>query len=147
MRTSKQPASNAAHSPAPAGRSARQARDAEAVYHLQAEICRTLGHFRRIQVVDLLSSGEKTASELRAVLKIGKVNLSQHLSLLKQAGLIQSRPRGRETLYRLVIPEVTDACQMIRRVLRARLQEGSRLVKALQFAKAENEVHRDIEDL
>ncbi len=97
--------------------------------------------------MDLLSSGEKTASELRAVLGIGKVNLSQHLSLLKQAGLIQSRPRGRETLYRLAIPEVTDACHMIRRVLRARLQEGSRLAKALQITKAENQSRRDIEDL
>ena len=103
---------------------------------MQAEICRVIGHPRRIHILDLLSSGEKTATELRVSLGIGKVNLSQHLSLLKQAGLIRSRLRGREALYCIAIPEVNQACQLVRKVLAERLRQGMRLAKTLHASRA-----------
>ena len=115
----------------PARRSEQANTDMEALYVMQAEICRVLGHPRRIHILDLLSHSEKTATQLRASLGISKVNLSQHLSLLRQAGLIQSRQRGRETAYCIAIPAVTDACRLVRKVLAMRLQQGTRLARTL----------------
>jgi DNA-binding transcriptional ArsR family regulator len=102
-----------------------------------------MGHPRRIQILDLLSQGERTGADLRRALGIGKVNLSQHLSVMKQAGLIHSRQRGREVLYSLAIHEITRACQLIRTVLAARLRQGVKLARTLQesgnpFPGAEN---------
>jgi DNA-binding transcriptional ArsR family regulator len=113
------------HAPAPS-------REMESLYRLQAEICRAMGHPRRIQILDLLAHGELTGSELRRALGIGKVNLSQHLSVMKQAGLIRSRHRGREVLYALTIREISGACQLIRSVLAERLRQGANLAKTLQ---------------
>jgi DNA-binding transcriptional ArsR family regulator len=117
------------------GQVGQRNRDVEVLYLMQAEICRVIGHPRRIHLLDLLSSGERSASELRGSLGIGKVNLSQHLSLLKQAGLIQSRQRGREALYWIAIPEVSEACQLVRKVLAVRLRQGMRLAKTLHASR------------
>ncbi len=115
----------------PARRHEPKNTDMEALYAMQAEICRVLGHPHRIHILDLLSHSEKTATQLRVSLNIGKVNLSQHLSLLRQAGLIQSCQRGRETAYCIAIPAVTSACRLVRKVLAVRLQQGTRLARAL----------------
>jgi DNA-binding transcriptional ArsR family regulator len=117
------------------GRTGPRHRDADVLYLLQAELCRAIGHPHRIHILDLLSKNERTATQLRTSLGIGKVNLSQHLSLLKQAGLIRSRQRGREALYCLAIPEITDACQLVRNVLAVRLQQGTKLAKSLEASK------------
>lgn len=111
---------------------AMRSRDRDSLYRLQAEICRAMGHPRRIQILDVLSQGERTGTDLRRALGIGKVNLSQHLSVMKQAGLIRSRQRGREVLYSLAIHEITRACQLIRTVLAARLRQGVKLAMTLQ---------------
>ncbi|MBZ5693920.1 MAG: metalloregulator ArsR/SmtB family transcription factor [Acidobacteriia bacterium] len=114
------------------GETAFRDRDLESLYAMQAEICQALGHPRRIHIVDLLAHGESSAADLRSALGVSKVNLSQHLSLLKQVGLVQSRQSGREAFYFLVIPEIKDACQLVRKVLALRLQHGTRLAKTLR---------------
>ncbi len=103
----------------------------EKLYALQADICRVLGHPRRLAILDLLAGGEKPTADLLDELHIGKVNLSQHLSVMKRAGLILTRQEGRTTLHRLAFPEIKDACRMIRGVLARRFQQGTELARAL----------------
>lgn len=115
-------------SPPPLGRN----HEVKVLYLLQAELCRVMGHPLRIEILDLLSERDRTATELRDWLGIGKVNLSQHLSLLKRAGLIRSQQKGRESIYSLAIPEITDTCHLVRKVLAARLSQGLKLARTLQ---------------
>lgn len=109
-----------------------QEEEREAIYTMQAEICRVLGHPRRIQILDLLAEGEKSSAELLHALGVNKVNLSQHLALLKRAGLVETMHQGRETSYRLSFTEIKDACRLIREVLAARLRQGTRLARSLE---------------
>lgn len=112
--------------------------EVKVLYLLQAELCRVMGHPLRIEILDLLSERERTATELREWLGVGKVNLSQHLSLLKRAGLIRSQQKGRESVYSLAIPEITDTCHLVRRVLAARLSQGLKLARTLQASAPES---------
>ncbi|HVC00380.1 MAG TPA: metalloregulator ArsR/SmtB family transcription factor [Candidatus Dormibacteraeota bacterium] len=107
------------------------ARRRDAIYAMQAEICRVLGHPRRIQILDLLASGEKSTAQLLRSLGVSKVNLSQHMALLKRAGLVEMLHHGRAASYRLTFFEVKDACRQIRQVLAARLRRGTRLARSL----------------
>jgi ArsR family transcriptional regulator len=104
------------------------------LYALQADICRVLGHPRRLAILDLLAGGERPTAELLRQLHISKVNLSQHLSVMKRAGLIQTRQEGRTTFHRLAFPEIKDACRMIRSVLARRFQQGTELARVLRRA-------------
>jgi DNA-binding transcriptional ArsR family regulator len=104
------------------------------IYRMQAEMCRTLGHPERLAIIDLLKTGEQPTAQLLRWLGISKVNLSRHLTSLKQVGLVESRPRGREALYRLAFCEIGSACAGIRQVLELRLRQNARLVSALAGA-------------
>lgn len=116
----------------PAKPPGRRDLDPQAIYDLQADICRALAHPKRIHIMELLGEGEKGANQLRQVLNVSKVNLSQHLALLRGAGLVIARKAGREVSYTLALPEVRDACQFIRQVLSARLDRGTQLAAQLQ---------------
>lgn len=106
------------------------------IYDLQAEICSALANPVRIQILDILSSGEKTASDLLDVLSIPKANLSQHLAVLKDAGIIKSRKQGLYQYISLAIPKIKDACSLVRSVLVEKIaneeKKNSEIIKELK---------------
>ncbi|MCL6565586.1 MAG: metalloregulator ArsR/SmtB family transcription factor [Acidobacteriia bacterium] len=106
--------------------------EVEAIFKLQAQICRVLGHPRRLQILDLLAQGERSNAELLQILGTSKVNLSQHLALLRRVGLVESRQQGRQIFHRLAIEEVEHACRVIREVVAQQLSQNSRLARALR---------------
>lgn len=87
------------------------------IYDLQAEICSVLASPVRLQILDLVSESEKTAGQLLQVLKIPKANLSQHIAVLKDAGIIQSRKEGLFQYMSLSLPKIKEACALVRSVL------------------------------
>lgn len=106
------------------------------IYDMQAEICSALASPVRLHILDLLSEGEKTASELLEVLDIPKANLSQHLSVLKDAGIIKSRKEGLFQYMSLSIPKIKDACSLVRAVLVEKIaldeKKNSEIIKELK---------------
>ena len=102
-------------------------RDAE-IYERQARICKAFAHPGRLQILDLLGEGERGVSELQEALGISKTNISQHLSVLKSAGVLATRREGKQIYCSLAMPEVKQACQLIRKVLQAQIAASHRLV-------------------
>jgi ArsR family transcriptional regulator, virulence genes transcriptional regulator len=94
-----------------------QSRADLAVFELQADICQTLANPKRLQIVHLLEEGELPVSAIVKTMAIPKANVSQHLSIMRQKGLIVSRREGTSIYYRLVSTKITDACALMREVL------------------------------
>ena len=63
-------------------------------------------------------------------------NISQHLSVLRAAGIVDAERDGREVRYRLTDPDVITACNVMRGVLQRRLTRLGRL-SSLDQAAAE----------
>ena len=97
------------------------------VYDLQAEICGALASHVRLQIIELLSEKERTSAEILEVLKIPKANLSQHLSVLKDAGILSSRKEGLFQYLTIAIPRIKDACSLVRSVLLERIAYEEKL--------------------
>ncbi len=110
---------------------ARSAEPEEDIYVLQAEICRALGHPQRIRLLEQLGQGEASAHRLRQELGVSRIRLSQQLALLRRVGLVHARRVGREVFFSLAVPEVLEACHLIRRTLVRRLERESALIPAL----------------
>ncbi len=98
------------------------------LYQRQAEICKAFAHPSRLQLLDLLGKGERACSELQQQLSISKANLSQHVSQLRNAGVISTRRQGKQLFCSLALPEVKEACKMIRNVLRSQLRQTHRIL-------------------
>ena len=69
-----------------------------------AEVFKALGHPSRLWIVKRLSSGEQPAGAFVAGLRVDFSTVSQHLSVLKRAGVIESHKRGQHVFYSLVYP-------------------------------------------
>ncbi len=105
----------------------RKDREAE-IFERQAHICKAFAHPGRLQILDLLGQGERGISQLQEALGISKTNMSQHLAILKSVGVVTTRRNGKQIYYSLAIPEVKEACQLIRKVLEAHIAKSNRLI-------------------
>lgn len=56
---------------------------------------------RRREILDVLAAGERSVSEIVAGLPVSQPQVSKHLKVLKEVGLVRSRSQGRQRLYRL----------------------------------------------
>lgn len=105
------------------------------VIRLQAEVLRTLAHPRRIEIVHRLAEGPCEVGRLAAALGISQPNVSQHLAVLRTAGLVDAERDGREVRYRLSDPDVVVACSLMRSVMERRLSRLHRLAAASASAR------------
>ncbi len=97
------------------------------VLERQVRICKAFANPTRLQMLDLLGQREWAVADLKRALRISKHNLSQHLAILRSAGIVSSRREGRQIYCSLAIPEVKSACQMIGDVLRAQVRRSKKL--------------------
>ena len=102
-------------------------RDTE-IYERQARICKAFAHPGRLQILDLLGDGERSVAELQESLGISKTSISQHMAVLKSVGVMSTRREGKQVYCSLAMPEVKQACQLIRKVLQAQIAASQRLV-------------------
>ncbi len=98
------------------------------IYERQAAICKAFGSPVRLRLLDLLGGGEMACSQLQAELDISKTNLSQHISVLKAAGVVSSRREGQQVFCSLTMPEVKEACRIIQEMLMRQVQNGSAIL-------------------
>lgn len=97
------------------------------LYARQVAICKAFANSTRLRILDYVSRRPYDGSSLQRALGVSMANLSQHLAILKAAGVITMERRGRHVYCSLSIPEVKQACELIRNVLRAQIRNGQRL--------------------
>ena len=78
-----------------------------------ATIARALGDAKRLCVLESLAAGEMSVSDLSARVNCQVPNMSQHLAVLRSAGLVQSRRDGSTVFYRLADNRVLEAYRLI----------------------------------
>ena len=88
---------------------------------LQAEVLKTLASPKRLEILHALARGPLEVGHLAQAMGMSQPNVSQHLAVLRAAGVVEAERDGREVRYRLVDGDVTVACDLMRAVLRRRL--------------------------
>jgi ArsR family transcriptional regulator len=95
--------------------------DAEELYRLQAEFCKGMAHPKRIFILTVLEGGEKTVNELAEATRIPQPNLSQHLSLMRQTGIVKTRRLGANVYYATADHQIVQACELVRKAIEQRV--------------------------
>ena len=94
----------------------------------QAFIFKALGQSTRLQILELLKEGERCVCEIFPEIKQEQANVSKHLSILKQAGIVDSRKEGLRIIYWIKSPEVLNLLGTVSRFLKTQAQERQDLV-------------------
>jgi len=81
-----------------------------------ASIARALADPKRLCVVERLAGGERSVSDLSRDIGCQVPNMSQHLSVLRSAGLVLSRRDGSTVFYRLADARVLEAYRLLQQV-------------------------------
>jgi rhodanese-related sulfurtransferase/predicted transcriptional regulator len=101
-----------------------------ALFDAFARAAKALASGRRLELLDVLANGERTVESLAAAVGLSLANTSQHLQVLRRAGLVTSRRAGTSVHYRLAAPEVFELWRSLRTLASARLAEVERLATA-----------------
>ena len=73
----------------------------DALYERQARICQVLADPKRLRIVGMLRDRELSVGELAEALGVAYPNVSQHLNVMRDGGLVATRRSGTTVYYRL----------------------------------------------
>jgi len=79
-----------------------------------AELFKALGHPTRVKILEYLSEGEKCVKDIWQELGIPQPTVSQHINILREAGIISFRKEGVKTCYRIEMPIVVKIMKLLK---------------------------------
>ena len=91
------------------------------ITRLQADVLKVLASPVRLEILHLLAAGPLEVSGIALAISTTQPHASQHLAVLRTAGLVEADRHGREIRYALADPDVIVACDVMRGVLARRL--------------------------
>jgi DNA-binding transcriptional ArsR family regulator len=97
------------------------------ITNLQAEVLKVLSSSRRLEILHCLAEEPMEVGRLAAELGASQPNVSQHLAIMRAAGLVEATRDGRAITYRITDPDVMVACALMRGVLERRLARLTRI--------------------
>ena len=74
---------------------------------------RALGDPSRLKIVNRLMNGERAVQYLLEETGLTQTNLSRHLGILRQQGIVERRSEGNRALYRIADPTLVDVCEAV----------------------------------
>lgn len=101
------------------------------LYEQVARIGKAASSPKRLELIEVLSQGEKTVDQLAAATDISVKLASAHLKELKSARLAEARREGKNMVYRLVDVRVAEMWVMLRQLAEERLLELQAAMKEL----------------
>jgi ArsR family transcriptional regulator len=96
----------------------------------KAELFKALAHPARIRILEHLRTGEKTVSELQALLEIESSTVSQQLAILRSRSIVQGRKQGTSVYYAVSEPLIFDLLDVARRIFANHVIDLQTMVEA-----------------
>jgi len=104
----------------------------KALIEAKANVLKALGHPTRLWMAEQLAHGEKCVCELAEHIDADFSTISKHLSILKQAGVVEVDKRGKQVFYRLKVPCILNFMPCVEAVLQAKAQSHIELLHQKQ---------------
>ena len=98
------------------------------IYQAKAKILKALAHPTRLWMTEQLAEGERCVCELTEAIGVDFSTVSKHLTVLKQAGIVDDDKRGKQVFYRLKVPCVLNFINCIEEVIRTQAEEQAALL-------------------
>jgi DNA-binding transcriptional ArsR family regulator len=84
---------------------------------LHAQICKGLADPKRLLILNALRDGERSVTDLCEELDLPQANVSQHLAVLRDRGLADTRRDGQRVFYSVSSPKIIQAMDLLREVM------------------------------
>lgn len=101
------------------------------IYDLHARLCKALADPKRLLIINALRDSQKSVGELTEELELSQSNVSQHLAVLRERGVVVANRDGNNVFYSLRDERVVKALDLLREVMAAQLSRRSELQRAV----------------
>jgi len=89
------------------------------IFHHQAKILKALSHPKRLEIINLIRDQKFCCvGTMHQMLDLAQSNVSQHLMILRDAGIVTTQKEGKNVYYQIVDKKVYQACDLLRDFLR-----------------------------
>ncbi len=105
------------------------------LYELHAQMCQVFTSAKRLEILNLLRDKELSVGELAKIVNLRQANLSQHLSILREKGIVQTRRDGVTIYYSLSNSKIIKAFDIIREMLIEKISQTEKLSQDIRKAK------------
>lgn len=85
----------------------------------EAEIFNALAHPSRLEIIELLRDGEACVCHIQVMLDQRQAYISQHLNVLRQAGLVTCRKDGQRIYYKISDQKIIEVIDQLKTILQA----------------------------
>lgn len=106
-----------------------------AVFEQFAVVAQALANGHRVELIEIVAQGERSVEELARLSGLTVTNASQHLHLLRRAGLVAARRAGKHVLYRVAERDVVDLLMAVRRTAERGVAEIDKIVQSYFHAR------------
>lgn len=105
------------------------------LYELHAQMCSVFTSPKRLEILNLLRDKELSVGQLAKRVTIRQANLSQHLSILREKGIVKTRRSGVTIYYSLANLKIIKAFDIIREMLLEKLAQTEKLSQNIRRAR------------
>ena len=88
---------------------------------MHAELCKVLTDPKRLALLDALRAGDRSVGDLAGTIGATLANTSQHLAVMRSAGLVESTREGTTIRYRIAEPAISEACDIVGGIIERRI--------------------------
>src|SRR4030043_712720 len=99
------------------------------LYKLHADFCKFMGNSKRIEILFLLNNREMSVEEMAKQMNIRMSNLSQHLSIMRERGVVTARRDGTRIFYKISNSKIIKACMIMRDVMFEQMKKKINIIK------------------
>lgn len=103
------------------------------LHELHARVCKALADPKRLLIIDELRDRELSVTDLCEALGLSQSNVSQHLAVLRDRGIVSTRRSRNSVFYSLRGQKVIQAVDLLREFLAEDLARGTSLSEAITF--------------
>ena len=107
------------------------AREKQMLFAKQAEIAKAIAHPVRIAILDFLKDGGQCVCDIANHVGSERSNVSRHLSIMLNAGVLGCRKEGLKVIYSLKTPCILDFFSCVIGVMKHQAKENEKLLKAV----------------
>ncbi len=91
--------------------------DEKQLYKYHAEFCKVLANPKRLEIMFLLGQEELCVEEIADKMNIRETNVSQHLSIMRKKGIVNTRREGKNIYYSIANRKIINACSIMREAM------------------------------
>ncbi|MBI4649929.1 helix-turn-helix transcriptional regulator [Candidatus Desantisbacteria bacterium] len=101
------------------------------IYEMHAEMCKIFTNSKRLEILNILRDGEKSVTELEKATGLHQSNISQHLSLMRDKMIVETRRDGTNIYYSLADKRILKAFDIVREMLYAKIHKNAEFAQKL----------------